>query len=231
MKAWIEKDGRRVSSSSSFFGNSKASLVFNNGYTVKKGDKLNLVVSLSGDAGSELSFKVDNVSSTAKNTTVSPDTTGVFRTTTYSVTSLSFVSHESGNRTYNITKDAQFSFGEFKLQNDSPAKMEKDVLIKTITFKVNDGDVKNLSEFKMLRDGKELKTTYTVEGRNVTFVMNDTLESGKSSVYKVVATPVAIENADGDKYSFEIKKGQDIIAQEVGANGVGYRAGIVPYVS
>ena len=87
LKVWIEKDGRRITSTSSFFGDSKANLVFNGGYVVKKGEKLDLVISLDKNkvqAGSELSFKLSDLTSSAMNTTISPDTTGVYRTTNYS---------------------------------------------------------------------------------------------------------------------------------------------------
>lgn len=229
LKVWIEKDGRRITSSSSFFGDSKANLVFNGGYVVKKGEKLDLVISLDKSkvqAGSELSFKLSDVTSSAMNTTVSPDTTGVYRTTNYSVTSLSFLPMTNADRNYNISKDSSFSFGEFKLQNDSPASMEKNVLIKNITFKVEGADINNLKDFKLLRNGKELKTTYLVNGRDVTLTINDQLDSGKSAVYKVVATPTNIENADGDGYTFVIRRAEDVIAEELGQNSVGYRVAI-----
>lgn len=229
LKVWIEKDGRRITSSSSFFGDSKANLVFNGGYVVKKGEKLDLVISLDKNkvqAGSELSFKLSDVTSSAMNTTVSPDTTGIYRTTNYAVTSLSFLSMTNADRTYNISKDSSFSFGEFKLQNDSPASMEKNVLIKNITFKVEGADINNLKDFKLLRNGKELKTTYLVNGRDVTLTVNDQLDSGKSAVYKVVATPTNIENADGDGYTFVIRRAEDVIAEELGQNSVGYRVAI-----
>ena len=229
LKVWIEKDGRRITSTSSFFGDSKANLVFNGGYVVKKGEKLDLVISLDKNkvqAGSELSFKLSDLTSSAMNTTISPDTTGVYRTTNYSVTSLSFLSMTNANRSYNISKDTSFSFGEFKLQNDSPASMEKNVLIKNITFKVEGSDINNLKDYKLLRNGKELKTTYLVNGRDVTLTINDQLDSGKTAVYKVVATPTNIEDADGDKYTFVIRKAEDIIAEELGQNSVGYRVSI-----
>ena len=228
LKVWVEKDGRRISSSSTFFGDSKATVVFNGGYVVKKGDKLDLVVSLNGTpAGSELSFKVSNVASSAMNTSVSPDTTGIFRTTTYAVTSLEFVNTPNLNRTYNIAKDSVFSFGEFKLQNNSPVSMEKNVLIKAITFRVTGGDVKNLKDFKLLRNGKTLTGEATINGREVTLTVNDQLDSGKSAVYKVVATPTNIENENGDDYTFSIRKGEDVIAEELGQNSVGYRVSVV----
>lgn len=228
LKVWVEKDGRRISSSSTFFGDSKATVVFNGGYVVKKGDKLDLVVSLDGTpAGSELSFKVSNVASSAMNTSVSPDTTGIFRTTTYAVTSLEFVNTPNLNRTYNIAKDSVFSFGEFKLQNNSPVSMEKNVLIKAITFRVTGGDVKNLKDFKLLRNGKTLTGEATINGREVTLTVNDQLDSGKSAVYKVVATPTNIESENGDDYTFSIRKGEDVIAEELGQNSVGYRVSVV----
>ena len=227
IKAWIEKDGRRITSSSSFFGDSKANLTFNNGgYVVNGSETLDLVVSLSGvDAGSELQFKVSNVTSSAKNTTVSPDTTGVFRTTKYSATSISFVNVTNTTRSYDLASDTTFTFGEFKLQNDSPASMEKDVLIKSITFKI-DGSIENLTNFKLLRDSKEVSSKYSVDGKSITFAVNDQLDSGKSATYKVTAEPTNIENQDGDKYTLSIKKSEDVIAEELGDNATAYRVSI-----
>jgi hypothetical protein len=72
--------------------------------------------------------------------------------------------------------------------------MEKDVLIKSITFKV-EGSVENLSNMKLLRDGKEVSSKYTVDGKSVTFAVNDQLDSGKSATYKVTAVPTVIENS------------------------------------
>lgn len=229
LKVWIEKDGRRISSSSSFFGDSKANIVFNGGYVVKKNEKLDLVISLDKAkvaAGSELAFRISDVASSAQNTTVSPDTTGIYRTTTYAVTSLSFVSLNNTARTYNISKDSAFSFGEFKLQNDSAASMEKNINIKTITFRVDGAGIENLNNFKLLRNGKELNTTYTVNGKDVTFTINDQLDSGKSAVYKVIATPTNIESENGDEYTFKIRRAEDVIAEELGQNAVGYRVSI-----
>ena len=94
IKVWIEKDGKRITSSSSFFGDSKASLTFNNnGYVVNGNDTLDLVISLDGTqtAGAELQFKVSNVVASSKSSSISPDTTGIFRTTNYKATSISFV--------------------------------------------------------------------------------------------------------------------------------------------
>ena len=114
LKVWIEKDGRRITSASSFFGDSKANLTFNNGGYVVKGDEtLDLVVSLDKDkqaAGSEFQFKVSDVTSSAKNTTVSPDTTGTFRTTNYTATSISFQPLTNSDRSYNLSSDSSFSF-------------------------------------------------------------------------------------------------------------------------
>ena len=230
LKVWIEKDGRRITSSSSFFGDSKASLTFNNGGYVVKGDEtLDLVVSLNkAGAGDELQFKVSNVVSSAKNTTVSPDTTGVFRTANYTATSITVtkpLAATLAGRSYNLAKDTTFSFGEFTIQNDSTASMEKDVMIKSITFKV-DGSIENLANFKLLRDGKEVSSKYTVDGKSLTFAVNDTIDSGKTANYKVTAEPTNIESAAGDNYTLSIKKDSDIIAEEIASNATAYRVSV-----
>ena len=230
VKVWIEKDGKRITSSSSFFGDSKASLTFNNGGYVVKGDEtLDLVVSLDKakvEAGSEFQFKVSNVVSSAKNVTVSPDTTGTFRTAVYTATSLTIVSStQTSPRSYNLANDTTFSFGEFKVQNDSKASMEKDVMIKSITFKV-EGSIENLTNFKLLRDSKEVSSKYTIDGKSLTFAVNDQLDSGKSATYKVTAEPTNIESTNGDNYTLSIKKAEDVIAEEIGSNSTAYRVSV-----
>ena len=230
LKVWIEKDGRRITSSSSFFGDSKANLTFNNGgYVVNGNETLDLVVSLSGDAGAELQFKVSDVVASSKNTTVSPDTTGVFRTTTYTVTTISTVPKTAWDeRNYDVSKDSSYSFGEFQLINNSSASMEKDAMIKSITFKVDvDGwSIENLSNWKLLKDSKEVSSKYTVDGKSLTFAVNDKLESGKSATYKVTAEPKTIETKDGDEYQLRIAKAEDIIAEEIGNNNTAFRVSV-----
>ena len=239
VKVWIEKDGKRISSASSFYWDSKANVTFNNwGYVVKGNETLDLIVSLEGGtkvpAGSEFQFKVSNVVSSAKNSTISPDTTALFRTAVYSTTSITIIDTSdtmnyttsvNSPRNYNLSKDTTFSFGEFKVQNDSPAKMEKDVMIKSITFKV-EGSIENLSNFKLLRDSKEVSSKYTIDGKSLTFAVNDQLDSGKSATYKVTAEPTNIESSNGDEYTLSIKKAEDVIAEEIGDNSTAYRVSV-----
>jgi hypothetical protein len=40
--------------------------------------------------------------------------------------------------------------------------MEKDVLIRNITFKA-EGSIENLNKFKLLRDGKEVSSNYAID--------------------------------------------------------------------
>ncbi len=233
LKVWIEKDGRRITSSSSFFGDSKANLTFNNGgYVVNGDEKLDLVVSLGNGVqpGAELQFKLSNLVSSAKNSTISPDTTGMFRTAQYTVASISTsISATPANRNYDLSKDSSFSFGEFKLINNATASMEKDVMVKSITFKVsvNGWNIENLSSFKLLKDSKEISSKYTVDGKSVTFAVNDILESGKSATYKVTAVPTNIETTAGDIYTLKIDKAEDIIAEEIGTNATAFRVSVL----
>ncbi|MBQ7617199.1 hypothetical protein IJS64_04465 [bacterium] len=57
----------------------------------------------------------------------------------------------------------------------------------------------------MLRDSKEVSSKYTVNGKSLTFAVNDILESGKSATYKVVAEPTTIEQTT-DSYTLSIDK-------------------------
>ncbi|MBR6908279.1 hypothetical protein IKN40_07565 [bacterium] len=103
--------------------------------------------------------------------------------------------------------------------------MEKDVLIKSITFKV-DGSIENLTNFKLLRDSKEVSSKYTVDGKSLTFAVNTQLDSGKSSSFKVTAEVTNIEAEAGDAYTFSIRKSEDVIAEEIGSNATAYRVSV-----
>ena len=98
-------------------------------------------------------------------------------------------------------------------------------MIKSITFKV-EGSIENLANFKLLRDSKEVSTKYTIDGKSLTFAVNDQLDSGKSATYKVTAEPTNIENAAGDEYKLTIKKAEDVIAEEIGSNATAYRVSV-----
>ena len=228
IKVWIEKDGKRISSSSSLLGDSTANLTFNNnGYVVNGNETLDLVISLDGTqtAGAELQFKVNNIVASAKSISISPDTTGVFRTTTYEATKLSVDGLNITNN-YDLAEDVQFSFGEFKVINESKASDERNVLIRNITFKLEEGNFDNLGNFKLLRDSKEVSSKYTIDGKSLTFTVNDQLDSGKSATYKLVGTPTNIEKEAGDDYKFIINKDADVIAEEIGQNSSAYRVSI-----
>jgi hypothetical protein len=54
--------------------------------------------------------------------------------------------------------------------------MEKDVLIRTITFKA-EGSIENLNNWKLLRDGKEVSSKVSIDGKTISFTVNDQLDS------------------------------------------------------
>jgi hypothetical protein len=79
----------------------------------------------------------------------------------------------------------------------------------------------------VLRDSKEVSSKYTIDGKSLTFTVNDKLDSGKSATYKVTAVPTNIESQNSkDEYTLTIKKAQDVIAEEVGANASAYRVSV-----
>jgi len=71
-----------------------------------------------------------------------------------------------------------------------------------------------------------VSSKYTVDGKSLTFAVNDQLDSGKSATYKVVATPTNVENASGDNYTLRIKKDADIVAEELGQNAAAFRVSV-----
>ena len=86
---WFEKDGVAVSAKASITSDGTATTRFYNNYSINGTETLDLVVELSGSAGSEIAFKIIDVVSTAKNVSANTQTT-TYRTTNYTVATIKF---------------------------------------------------------------------------------------------------------------------------------------------
>jgi hypothetical protein len=99
---WFEKGGVAVSSKASLSSDGTATTRFYNNYSVNGTDTLDLVVELSGAAGSEIAFKLIDSVTTAKNVSLNTETT-TYRTTNYNVATLTFeVNGGTGSVSYKL---------------------------------------------------------------------------------------------------------------------------------
>ena len=98
----FEKNGKKIGNKSNISTDGTATINFNgDGMTVKKGESLDLVMELSdkATAGAEISFKITDVNSSAKNTKITSDLTTTLRTTTYAVAGVEFKAETVGSGT------------------------------------------------------------------------------------------------------------------------------------
>jgi hypothetical protein len=101
-------------------------------------------------------------------------------------------------------------FAKVDLENTSN---DKAVDVKSITFNSNNTNVeKVLTNFTLVRDGKNVAKSATFDGKKVTITLNDSIEASKTAKYSLYAEVQALDNGDED-FSFSFDK-EDIVAYE-----------------
>ena len=213
---WFEKDGIAVSTKGSVSTDSKVTVNFTKGFTVKSNETLDLVVQLSGAAGSEVAFKFIDVDSTARNASFNAQTT-TYRTTTYTVAEVEFSSIPTAwtTATYTLGTQTAYTFGQFSVANYNTNSDDKAILLKSITLRNNGrADIGNLlKNVKVLRDGENVLKSVSMDGRNLILTFNDSIEGGKRATYTISAEIASLERVD-DTVQFELRKETDLVAYE-----------------
>ena len=217
---WFEKDGMAVSAKASLTSDWTATTRFYNGYSVSSSDTLDLVVELSGDAGSEIAFKFVDVTSTAKNASFNTQTS-TYRTTKYEVASVSFkINWGAGETSYKLGEKNSYEIGKFQISNENAASEDKDVEIKAIKLK-NDGKLDLASTFKnvqVYRDNKVVSKSVELNSKDLTIYFNDeVLASWKKGIYTIYAEVANLESTD-DTVKLYLNKSSEIVADEMKMN-------------
>ena len=212
---WFEKDGIAVSSRGTVATDGKVMTNFNKGFKVKSSETLDLVVELSGaSAGAEIAFKFIGVDSTAKNAVYNA-VTSTYRTAKYDVAALDFSNvGGTGNVVYKLGNQSELTFGQFKVSNQAKGD-DRNVFLKSVTFR-NDGtaDLNSLlKNVKVMRDNKVVSKSVSMDGRNITITLEDTINAGKAVVYTVMGEVASLERV-GDTVQLELRKDRDLVAYE-----------------
>ena len=212
---WFEKDGIAVSSRGTVATDGKVMTNFNKGFKVKSSETLDLVVELSGaSAGAEVAFKFIGVDSTAKNT-VYNTVTSTYRTAKYDVAALDFSNvGGTGNVVYKLGNQSELTFGQFKVSNQAKGD-DRNVFLKSVTFRNNGtADLNSLlKNVKVMRDNKVVSKSVSMDGRNITITLEDTINAGKAVVYTVMGEVASLERV-GDTVQLELRKDRDLVAYE-----------------
>ena len=212
---WFEKDGIAVSSRGTVATDGKVMTNFNKGFKVKSSETLDLVVELSGaSAGAEVAFKFIGVDSTAKNAVYNA-VTSTYRTAKYDVAALDFSNvGGTGDVVYKLGNQSELTFGQFKVSNQAKGD-DRNVFLKSVTFRNNGtADLNSLlKNVKVMRDNKVVSKSVSMDGRNITITLEDTINAGKAVVYTVMGEVASLERV-GDTVQLELRKDRDLVAYE-----------------
>ena len=213
-RIWFEKDGVRVSGKAAFTSDGSAVLSFAPTYVVKAGEKVSfdLYVQLGTTAGNDFQFASTDITSSAQDVNGS-FTTAKLRTADYTVAPVS-VDMASTGGIFNVQADPQ-EVGAFKLTNNYVGSDTRDVEFQSITLRQNgNGSLSNLSNIVLVRNGTVVAKNPSVNGKDITFSVGDTVKQGSSATYYVKANITNVDYAAGDAYQLAIRTTSDVNASE-----------------
>jgi hypothetical protein len=213
-RVYFEVNGVRISSRSTISSDNTAVLSFAPALVVPAGEtvSVDLVAELAAlNAGSEHNFRSTAVESSAA-TVNGVFTTATLRTANYTVRGVTFT-NQNVSTTYQ-GNEATVELGRFQLQNIGTSTI--DVNVKAVTLRnVGNGDLSTgLMDLKLLRSGTPVSSSVIVNGRDLTFVLSDTIKDGQTAVYTIDAKVAQVENTNGDTYKFILRQTTDLNASE-----------------
>jgi hypothetical protein len=215
-RVWFENNGVRVTGRASFTTDGEAYLSFAPAYVVKAGstEMLDLYVELNTDAGIDVQFKSEEVTSTAQSTN-GGFTTPSLRTANYTVNKVKFDADATAS-TAKVT-DNGVELGAFTLTHTgvTTAAPQRDVTVKSITLRQNEAaSLDNLSNIVLERNGVVVSNGYTIDGKYLTIKVNDIISKDTSSVKYTVKGVVNNVETSSDKYEFKLNATSDFNAIE-----------------
>lgn len=226
-RVWLEKNGVRVSSRQTVGSDNVVTVSVSPALVVKAGstESVDLVATLSGSTGSEHKFTITaaaDIGSTAKNVAGTfPVSTNLMKTTSYAVAGVTFAKAGSAS-TYKVG-DTNSELGQFKVTND--ATDDKSVTFKSIRLRnEGTGDIsKNIGNLAIYHNGTKVSTAVVVDGKYVSFAVNDVVAFGRTETYYVRGDINSVETTGGDTYAFSLQYSDDLTVDET---STGFRATI-----
>lgn len=208
-RVWFELNGVRVTGRTAFTSDGKATLSFAPALNIPAGQtkSLDLYVSLATTPGYDIQFKSTNMTSSAVSN-MGGFTTPVLRTVNYSVLNATFNKIPWGG-VNNVTTNGM-ELGAFTIAIANPSSETRHSLFKGITLRQNgNGDLANLGNVVLERNGTVVSTAYSIDGRNLTFSVNDEIKDATTASYYVKAVVNDVETA-ADTYQFELRNAEDL---------------------
>jgi hypothetical protein len=226
-KVWAEKDGVMVASKKSMNSNDESILTFSPALTVNAGQTvtLELIAGLTGSGAGTIGLSIASASAvSASAATVSgsfPISGNLMSPTNYYVTDVTISGANTATATVKVG-DEKVELGKFELA------VTKDVVVKSIMLKNN--GVEDLSKASMNlyieQAGNKVSTSYTVDGRYVTFNLNslEILKDDASKIFYVKGDVIAKENTASNSFTLVLNKSTDLAASE---KATGFGANVV----
>lgn len=216
-RIWFEKNGKRLSGKASFSSERLAVTSFAPALVVKAGatETLDLYVELSTSAGNDFQFAGKVVASSAANV-VGEFITNTLRTANYTVAPVTFTAVTGLNSSVTQISDA-IELARFTIENKDLSSETRDVQVQSITLRqLGTGDLADLADLQIERNGVKVSTEATVSGKDVTFLLNDIIkDGGTKATYYVKAKVISVENNGGDTYQFNLRNDSDLNTVEV----------------
>jgi hypothetical protein len=220
-KVWAEKDGVIVASKKSMNSNDESILTFSPALTVNAGQTvaLDLIASLTGTNAGTIGLSIASASAvSASAASISgsfPINGNLMSPTTYDVVNLAVTNTTVGTTTVKVG-DEKVELGKFELGFNGTAK---DVTVKSVMLKNN--GVEDLAKATMNlyleQAGNKVSTSYTVDGRFVTFYFAnglDLLKDDSSKIFYLKGDVIAKENTASNSFTFVLNKSTDLVAYE-----------------
>ena len=207
---WFEVNGMRISGKASFTSDGSAVISFAPTYVVKAGStaKLDLFVSLNTAAGTDFQFTSNSIDSTAQDAN-GGFTTPTLRTADYTVITATMATVNSGTHAYNASSDA-VELGAFSIANGWASDV-RDASFKSITLRQSqNADLTNLSNITLVRNGVTVASNPTINGKDLTFQVNDTIKDGTTANYYIKGVVTTVQNNGGDSYNFYLRQITDL---------------------
>lgn len=224
-KVWAEVNGMIVASKKSMNSNDESILVFSPALVVPAGQTVtvDLLASLTGSGSGNIGLAVVSasaVSATAASVTGSfPINGNLMSLIAYNVAKLSVDGTVTTSSNVKVG-DEKADLGRFNIGfNTSDSTAAKDVTISSVMLKNN--GVEDLSKASMNLyleyAGNKVSSSYTVDGRFVTFNFIsgfDLLKDDGSKLIYLKGDVISKENSGDNSFVFELNKSTDLVAYE-----------------
>ncbi len=213
-RVYFEKDGIRISSRASVSSDQTVTLSFAPARVVAAGttESIDLYVDMTaGSPGGEHMFTSTEINSSAANV-VGMISTPTLRTANYLVSTVTFTGAGAG-LTATASDADNLELGQFRLSDVSTGTDERDLLFKSVTLRnEGNGDLINLSDVALYRNGQKVSTVTVMNGKEITFGLGagDEIKDGQNATYYIRANVTYVDNTSGDTYQFRLQNTSEL---------------------